>query len=212
MKMHIKPLVALGCGAILLTVMPCQTATAQTVLSSGTTYLIDVFGDAPTSPNGMNEDLPVAYSVTQSGAIFTYNYTIYNPSGDVLQSSSGVPTTDPGTPEIVNNLTIDFNESPSSVLSITPIAGYSSIPLPGAGITWSFPAVTPGNNSAEMSFTSPFGPTMGPASAQNGDGPSPWSGSLPVPAPEPATTSLLALMGLSLLPFRSILKRKVSLA
>lgn len=210
--MHIKPLVAVGCGAILLTVMPCQTATAQTVVSSGTSYLIDVFGDAPSSPNGMKEDLPVVYSVTQSGAIFTYNYIVYNPAGDVLQSSSGVPTTDPGTPEIVNNLTIDFNESPSSVLSITPIGGYTAVPLPGAGITWSFSAVTAGNNTADMSFTSPLAPTMGPASAQNGDGPSPWSGSLPVPAPEPATTSLLALTCLSLLSFRSILRRKASLA
>ncbi len=211
MKMHLKPLVALGCGAILLTVMPCQTATAQIFLS-GTTYLIDVFGDAPASPNGMNEDLPVVYSVTESGNIFTYNYTVYNPAGDVLQISSGVPTTDPATPEIVNNLTVGFNESPSSVLSITPIAGYSSIPLPGSGITWSFSAVTPGNNTADMSFTSPLAPTMGPASAQNGDGPSPWSGSLPVPVPEPATTSLLALAGLLLLQFRSILTRKASLA
>jgi hypothetical protein len=210
MKTHIKPIIVLVSGGVLLSAMTCQTARAQTTIESGTAYLIDVEGDSPSSPAGMNEDLSVVYSVTELGSVYTYNYTIQNPSGDVLLNGINA-----GQPETINNFTISFDaQSGTTVLSTAP-NGYSPLVLPGAGVTWSFSSISPGGSTEEMSFTSPLGPGSGYGDVQDANEPSPWGGvgvgqPLPVPdaVPEPATTTLLALTTVSLLLFRSMLRRK----
>jgi len=199
---------ALVSGAILLSGVLCQTAQAQGLLNeSGASILADVNGTA-TGP----EALTVSWSVVENApSDYTYTYTVNNPSGDVLLPGSYAP----GTSEIVDSFSLDFNAAlPDAVVS-GPIGGNSAFNFGAYGLYWvlSPDVVRAGTSSGLLSFQSELPPSPGNASASDDSPPSPWAspnGSpVPVPGtgnfsvPEPATTTLLALTALLLLPFGS---------
>jgi hypothetical protein len=209
MKRHAKSVVALALGAILPPGLPCQTTQAQGLLNeSGASILADVFGTAAGS-----EALTVNWSVVENASgIYTYTYTVNNPSGDVLLNGNDTPTV---TPEIVDSFELDFNATlPGAVVSV-PTGGDGAYTLSAYGLCWVLnpDVVLAGASSGRLSFESDNAPTPGNASASDDNPPSPWSSCadgqpVPVPdapsdVPEPTTTALLALTALLLPPFGS---------
>jgi hypothetical protein len=219
-KRQMKPIVALASGAILLFGLLSPTVQAQsTVISSATSTLAPSV--IPSGGYGANpeEYLVISWSVTESIAnIFTYSYTVENPAGDVLLNPDGTLTP---TPNSVNNFEVTFNTTAPGAYLPGSIMGGAFDQASGVGLTWDFNAVTAGSSSALLTFQSTLGPNSGDAGADGGSPPAPWSSTslngqqVPVPgvvmhtAPEPATTTLLAL-ALLLLPFRSTLREKLA--
>ena len=213
MKIHAKPIVALVSGAIGLPGLLCQTVKLNPCLlnESGTSILADAFHTA-TGP----EALIISWSVVENASdVYTYSYTVNNPAGDVLLPGSYAP----GTPEIVDSFSLDFNAAlPNAVVS-GPIGGNSAFNFGAFGLYWVlYPdVVKAGTSSGQLSFQSELPPSPGNASASDDSPPSPWAspnGSpVPVPGtgnfsvPEPATTTLLALTALLLLPFGSTIRK-----
>lgn len=183
-------------------------SSAQIFPESGTSVLADSFGTV-TGP----EALTVSWSVVENASdIYTYTYTVNNPVGDVALNNDGTPTI---RPEIVDAFSVAFDTTVSGAyLTGSQTGGQFGANNGTAGLFWYFTAVNPGNSSGPLSFESDLPPTLGNANALNQNPPSPWSsspdgqqvpvpGNVTVPAPEPTTTTLLALTALLLLPFRS---------
>jgi len=84
MKKHLKPIVALISGPILVSGLLCPTAYAQLTPGgagiSGSSILADTYG-ANTAPEALTVNWSVVESVTD---VFTYTYNVYNPTADVL--------------------------------------------------------------------------------------------------------------------------------
>jgi hypothetical protein len=208
MKNHIKPLIALVSGPILLSCLPCQTSQAANV-ESGTAILADNYGT-----NTGSEALTVDYLVTESAGVYTYNYTINNPSGDYILDSNHNPTS---TPEYVDAFVVAFNTATPGAI-FDPLGGSFSYDVSGGAWEWAFysPTINAGT-SQTVSFESDFGPTPGNASASDNVPPSPWNSSpdgSPVPVPSPDSTNTMALLAgsLLLLPISSMLKKKAALS
>jgi hypothetical protein len=209
MKTGAKPMVAMAFGAILLPGLLCQTAQAQsTLIESGSSALADVYGIS-TAPEALN----VSWFVVENNVsdVYTYEYTVNNPPGDVELNGGGSPTT---TPETFNSFTITFNTTlPGAYLSGAAPVGGTVVNNGPTGLTWNLADVDPGGNSGILAFQSDLAPGLNNASAGGGAvGPSPWSTipsgqPVPVPVPrgipEPVTTDLFALTALMLLPFSS---------
>src|SRR5271165_1142241 len=99
MQTHPKIITALATGAILLPIFHGQTASATLLDESGASTLADAFG-IPTGP----ETLTVNWSVVENAAdIYTYSYTVQNPSGDDILNDNGTPT---ATAEIVDAFSV----------------------------------------------------------------------------------------------------------
>lgn len=213
MKNHVKLIITLISGAILLSGVVCPTVQAQSVLVEyGSAYLANSLGQT-SGP----EVVTVSYFVVENLAtdLYTYDYTVNNPTGDFVLNGNGSPTS---TPEDIDYFSLTFDASlPGAVVNATvPVvngaAGYFQ--NNGAnGLAWLFQGVTPGN-SVLIGFQSYLAPGPGNASASDSNPPSPWSSSpngqqvaVPRAAPEPATTTLFALT-LLLLSFRSTLRRR----
>ena len=149
-------------------------------VAAGQAILADVLG-AATGP----EALTVNYSVTEDAlGLYTYTYTVNNPSGDVLLNNDGTPS---ATPEIVDAFSVSFDTTVSGAFTGSQTGGTSQQVNGASGLFWSFVAVSPGQSSPPLSFTSTFPPVMGNASASDGNPPSPWSSypngqQVPVPA------------------------------
>jgi hypothetical protein len=215
MKIQIKPLIALISGPMLLTGLLCQEAQAQIItIETNTATLADALG-VNTGP----EALTVGYSVTENTItkVYTYTYTVNNPTGDVLLPG----TVNAGTSEIVDLFAVDFDASPTSLIAGSLTGGTIGFGQAGTGVEWLLltPNITAGGNSTALyggvplSFESMNGPTMGNASAADGNPPSPWDSSPdgnPVPVPTPDSTSTMALLGgvMLLLPLRSVIKNR----
>jgi len=191
---------ALGCGAILLTIAPCQTAQAQLLNESGASILADVNGTT-TAP----EALTVSWSVVENASdVYTYTYIINNPAGDILLPGSYAS----GAPEIVDSFALSFNAAAPGAVVSGPTGGLVADNLGSAGLFWSiYPVVDAGTNSGPLSFDSEDAPMMGNATASDDSPPSPWASSpdgQPVPIPNVPdsmnTTAPLAGTLLLLLP------------
>lgn len=212
MRIRAKSVVALVSGAFLLPGLPCQTAQAQGLFNeTGASVLADAFGTA-SGPEALN----VSWSVVENASdVYTYTYTVNNPSGDVVLNNNGTPTS---TPEIVDAFSVGVNTTVPGAYVPSSQAGGSSQQNNGVnGLFWSFAAVPAGSASPALSYESDLPPTQGDAVAQDSNPPSPWS-SLPygdtVPVPdspivvhEPTATVLLALTALLLLPFGATVRR-----
>ena len=207
MKTQINTIAALASGAILLSGVLSQTAQAS--VESGSAQLADVLG-VDTGP----ESLTVSYLVTLSAGVYTYTYSVFNPAGDVLLNTNGLPT---ATPEVVDAFSVGFDTTqPGAFIAGSQTGGLADLNDGVAGLFWAFTGVNPSNSSPTLSFESDLPPVMGNAGAQDANPPSPWASNpdgqdVPVPntALAPDSTSTLALFGgvLLLLPFRSILKK-----
>jgi hypothetical protein len=202
MNVHRKPIAPWAAGVLLLCGACCQPVSAQSLIESGSSYLSDVLGSGPTSP----ETLQVSWSVTENMSdVYTYSYTIFNPAGDVVLNSMGGPTM---TPEIVDSFNVGFDTTQPGAYVPNSITGGAFDQNNGAdGLSWAFPAVNPGTSSPTLSFESLLPPSLGTANASDRNPPSPWSsvpnGQLvPVPVPEPSAAWLFALSGFLLVPFR----------
>jgi hypothetical protein len=209
MNIRIKPIVAVASGTVLLSSFLCQNSQAQgSFYETGTSTLADVFG----TTTG-NDVLTVSWFVAESpDGLYTYGFNVNNPAGDVELNNNGTPTT---TPETFNNFSITFNTTlPGAYVSGTEPVGGSLLNDGTSGLTWTFPAVSPGTSSPLLAFQSDLAPGINSGSMGNvgvGGGaipPSPWSSALtgqtvPVPRviPEPEITDMLALTALLLLPF-----------
>ena len=172
MKKHAKPIVALASGAILLSSVLCPTAQAQTpVVPSGTAILADTYG-TEYGP----EALTVNYSVTENASdIYTYNYTVNNPGGDVQLNN-------PPAPEIFDAFSVVFDTTVSGAYADYVTGGSGHLVNGASGLEWLFnPAVEPGDNSGTLSFDSDLPPTMGNANAYANElgnsPPAPWASS-----------------------------------
>lgn len=215
MRIHEKPITVLTSGAILLLGVLCQPAHAGNTLYSGTATLADSFGAAELHP--AQEDLTVLYSVTLSAGVYTYDYTVNNPAGDVLLKNNDTPTTTPGTPEEVSSFNVGFDATVPGAYVPNSISGgllFLDQDNGVAGLNWGFNPVEPTFNSGTLSFQSDLPPTWGNANATDANAPSPWASTpggeqVPVPSnvPEPTTTALLTGF-LLLLPFRSTIIKK----
>lgn len=206
MKTKGKPFVALAAATILVPGLMSPCAQAQsTLIESGTSQLANVLQQTGT------EGLSVSWFVVENNAsgVYTYAYNVNNPAGDEQETPQGVPIA--GTSETFNSFSISFNTTDDGAfLSGTAPTDGSLVNGGANGLTWNFPAVTPGNSSELLAFQSADAPVMGSASVSGGTiPPSPWSSlgngqPVPVPraAPEPEVTSLFAFAAL-LLPFRS---------
>jgi hypothetical protein len=201
-----KPTIVLVAGTLLLFGVFCQTARAQTTTNAmGTAYLSDTLGSGPTSP----ETLTVSYLVTETANVYTYNYTINNPVGDVLLNM-GLPTS---TPETVAQFSVAFDTTvPNAYLSGSETGGTLAFQEAATTLAWTFIPVNPGS-STTVTFQSDWAPTLGNANASDGSAPSPWASNpfgqqVPVPVPEPPTAMTLLAGFLLLLPFRSAILKK----
>jgi hypothetical protein len=217
MKRHAKSVLALASGAILLPGLLCQTAQARHMRlnESGTSTLADAFGTA-TGP----EALIVSWSVVENACgIYTYTYTVNNPSGDVILNNNGQPTS---TPEIVDNYSVCFDTMLPGAYLPGSQSGGGYQQNNGIDLKWYFSAVEPGDNSGSLSFESYLPPMPGNADAEDANPPSPWASipdgqQVPVPdapatVPEPTTTALLALTALFLPRSRSTLRKRAGLS
>jgi hypothetical protein len=212
-----ETIVVLASGAILLSgLLLGQTAQAALV-ESGTAQLADVL-EVDTGP----ESLTVSYSVFLTAGVYTYSYSVANPTGDVILP----PAPGAGGPEVVDAFAVAFNTTIGSGTTAAYIPGTqtggTAMQNNGtSGLFWSFTVVNPGSSSPTLSFQSYLPPVLGNANASDENPPSPWSSSpfgqqvpipeTPVSTPEPPTTALLALTFL-LLPFRSNLRRFLRLS
>jgi hypothetical protein len=206
MKKRVKPIIALASGVLLLPGLLCQSAQAQgTFYESGTSVLADDV-DTATGP----EALTVSWFVAgNTDNLYTYGFNVNNPTGDV--ELPGAP--DQGAPEMVGSFSLSFDATvPGAFVSGNAPAGGTFANEGTGGLTWTFPAVSPGAVSGLLVFQSDLPPSLtGQASAGGGAiPPSPWStfpAGTPVPVPrgvpEPVTTDLLALTALMMLPFSS---------
>lgn len=206
MKTKGKPFVALAAAAILVPGLMSPCAQAQsTLIESGTSTMPDVLQQTG------SEALTVSWFVVENNAsgVYTYAYNVNNPAGDEQENSSGVPIA--GTSETFDNFSLSFNTTlPGAYVNGTAPTDGSLVNGGANGLTWNFPAVSPGNSSELLAFQSDQPPVMGNASVSGGSvPPAPWStlgNGQPVPVPravpEPEVTSLFAFAAL-LLPFRS---------
>jgi hypothetical protein len=210
MSKNLKPIIVVATLSGLL----CQTAHAQ-LIESGTSIL------APTTPpiGGIGvapeEYITVSWSVVLNSGVYTYAYQVNNPAGDVLENNDGSLTT---TPEIVDAFQLNFNTLITGAVVGGPTGGIFTENNGVDGLQWFLSPVAAGTSSPWLSFQSDLPLTLGNANAQDSDPPSPWASTaangqqVPIPntvtpVPEPMTTTLLALTGLLLLPFRSNLGR-----
>jgi len=218
MKNHVKLIVTLVFGVILLSGVLCPTVHAQSILVDyGSAYLANTLGQTSGS-----EVINVSYFVVENLAtdVYTYDYTINNPVGDVELNNNGSPLlTNPNNPnstipENIYSFSLSFDATvPGAVTSVDePIGGYFQN-TGTSGLVWDFPNVAPGG-SVLIAFQSDLAPGPGNAIAEGASPPAPWSSNpngqqvaVPRAAPEPATTALLGLT-LLLLPFRSTLRRR----
>lgn len=195
MKIQPNPIIALSSVSILLSGLLCQTAQAQTILNSTAILAVNAGLAA--------DELTVAYTVTDNSGVYTYDYTVNNPSSD------------PGTVALFE---VGFDATSASVVAGSITGGSSGEMITGSGVDW-VTVITPGNNSGTLSFKSDEAPVFANANANGSPNPpAPWASTnpkgnqVPVPdpstvVPEPATTALLALSVL-LLPFRSYLLKR----
>jgi len=195
MRNHLKPNIALACGAMLLFGMLCQSANAE----SGTSILAT---QATTDPS---EQLTIDWSVVENSGVYTYTYDVYNPSGDVLW-----PATDPAVPESFEDFYIGVNYSLVTSISDggTDFGSHS--------IKWFLdPSIAPGSSTGDLVITSDYGPVMSSAKANDQNEPSPWNttyaGGTPIPVPGavPDTANTMILLGstLVLLPLARLFRK-----
>jgi hypothetical protein len=212
---YAKPTIALPLLGILISGLLCQTAHAQVVESGSSVLQPSVLPNPGPSPQ---EYLTVSWSVVLSGSVYTYNYTVNNPFGDVIENNDGTLT---GTPEVVDSFQVAFDTTVAGAVVSGPTGGNFSFTQGPNGIFWGIASVTNGFSSGTLSFQSDFAPTLGNASADDANPPAPWSSALPygqevpvpntaVVTPEPATMMMFAMGGLLLLPIRSRLHKKAT--
>jgi hypothetical protein len=207
MKIRTKPIAALGCGALLLALLPCQTAQAL-LDESGTSTLADTTVTVTAS-----EPITVSWSVVETApSDYVYSYMVNNPAGDVLLNEDGLPTT---TPEIVDSLSVGFDTTVAGAVTSTP-TGLSGVAADG--VNWFlYPVVGPDTSSVWLSFDSDLPPSPGNASAE----PAPWASypggdAVPVPGtgnfsvPDSTDTMTLLAGVLLLLPFGAAMRKKTS--
>ena len=216
MRIFRKPIILASAGVSLCGLLS-QSALAQSTIESGTSIL------APATPpvGGITaapyEYLTVSWSVVLTGTIYTYNYTVNNPNGDVLLN----PVTDQltSTSEVVDAFQVTVDTTVPGALVGGPSGGVYQMNNGADGLFWLLNSVPAGSSSPVLSFESLLPPTTGTANAQDSDPPSPWSSTspngqlVPVPntafaIPEPGTIGLLCLGGALLAPFRSVFRRK----
>jgi len=208
MQLRSKPIIALGCGVIILTVIPFQTAQASSLNISGISVLADVNGTT-TAP----EALTVSWSVVENASeVYTYTYIINNPAGDSLLPGSYAP----GASEIVDSFTLSFNAAAPAAVVSGPTGGLVAANLGSAGLFWFiYPVVDAGASSGPLSFESDDAPMMGNASASDDNPPSPWASSpdgQPVPIPNvPDSMNTMALLAGTLPLFLFVMKKNAKL-
>jgi hypothetical protein len=170
----------LSCGVVLLSGVLCQTAHA-TFIEGGTSTLNSAIAGG--------QSMTVSWSVTETSHIYTYDYTVNDPTGEVQTGTH--------TPESIDYFSVSFDTTPSGVVIPGSQAGGSSQQNDGVnGLAWNF-AINPGQNSPTLSFNSYDPPGLSDAEAEDHFSPSPWlSGDL-VPTPVPEATTLI--MGATLL-------------
>ena len=198
MKIYAKTIVALASGAILLSGLPGQTAQAQPIVigTPGSSTMQDWLG-VKTAPVALTID----WDVTLNGGVYTYDYTILNPSGD-----SG----------LVESFSVGFSSDAAGALVGSPSGNGGN--NAGHGVIWNPTIVVPSGTSVLLSFQSDDAPVWGNASANgNPSPPAPWSSYLgsqvPVPNAPDSTATITLLAGvLLLLPFGSAMGRKASLS
>jgi hypothetical protein len=209
MKKTTKSIIKLAFAAIMLSGLLDQTARAQSSILAPAVAPVGGYGANP------QEYLTVYWSFLPAAGGFTYSYSIYNPTGDVLMNPDG---TLKQTSEIVDSFQVSFNAAAPGALVSGPNGGLFSENNGVNGLFWVIPSLPAGSLSAPLTFFSDLPPTMGNAQAEDSSLPSPWSSTAPLgqpvpvpntlaPVPEPATMSLFTLSGLLLLPFRSTLRQ-----
>lgn len=204
-----KPVLALAGG---LALIAGSGVHAQGVLApltpggpadSGSSYLADVLGSGPTSP----ESLTVSWSVSEDlSGIYTYSYTVFNPAGDIQLPGS----VSPGSPEIVDYYSVNFDTTVAGALIPGSLFGGAYSAPNSTGVFWIMAPVQAGTSGPKLSFQSDLPPVYGNANASDANPPSPWSSSpagqpVPVPnisgaiTPEPDTLALFAVTASSAL-------------
>jgi hypothetical protein len=199
MKSYLKPMGGLALGAVAFTGLLCQPA--QAVLIEAGASLLPSFHPTLIAPA---QTLTVDWSVTLVGGVYTYSYQIMNP--------------------ITDNDTVDILNVNANQAYVTSAHGGVGTPvIDASGVTWSLSAssganapVPPGGTSPVLTYTSPDGPVLGTAGAQDSSPPSPWGtlapGGNPVPVPGitvPDGGLTVALLGGSLIALQAFNRRKV---
>jgi hypothetical protein len=191
MKIHIKPLIALASGPVLIAALFCQTAQAQQVVEnpgpplapggsiSGVTTMADTGAPGIPAVNTGPEALTVDWSVAEPlPGTYIYSYDVFNPLNDVILTGPAA-----GNPETIAGFSITFPNGPGAIIS--PILGGTvGTPNPD-GVSWLLisPAIAPGTDSTTdyggvaMSFASALPPSDGNANAHDSSVPSPWDSS-----------------------------------
>jgi hypothetical protein len=128
--------------------------------------------------NGKNvssDELSIAYTVTQTGDLYTYSYVLTTSPAVDFQSFTIGNGLDPVNTQsvVIQSLGGAFNAGTTSDSII---------------YQWAF---NPGTTSADVSYTSPFAPTLATFTLTGGDA---WGSPalIPAPAAVPETSTLLA--------------------
>lgn len=222
MKKTAKPILVLASGALFIALIT-QPTTAQGQLNiSGTSILSPSF--LPTGVLGSGytaypEEYPtVLWKVVENSGVYTYTYTVNDPTGDVqLNIPSGTLTSNP---ETVDSFQLSFDTTSSGYVAGSQAGGAGTTTLNNdqtGGLFWGFNPISPSSSSPTLSFLSTLPPVFGYAEASDSVSPSPWVSNpgetpnalLPMPAPEPSTMALL-VGALVFMPLRSFLKRRAS--
>lgn len=183
-----------------------QQSSAQTLLDqTGTSILGPSL--APTGGYAQNpqEYLTISWSVIENNSgVYTYSYTLNNPTGDVLLNPNGSLT---ATPESVDYFSVSFNTTAPGAYMDGSQSGSPFESADSVDLAWFLnPSIAAGGSSATLSYESDLPPASGYGDAAGGGPPAPWSTissptgpALPVPdvtsVPEPEISTLLGAAG-----------------
>jgi hypothetical protein len=205
MKIHTSR-IATFAAAIFISTPSIFSLNAQSLLNeTGTSILAPTLAPPGGYASNPQEYLSVSWSVVENASlVYTYTYTIQNPTGDVLMNNNGTLTT---TPEIYEAFSIGFDTTvPGAYIPNTQTGGNFD-EVNSIDLAWFFGPAIGAGSSATVSYESYMAPTMGNANASGAPLPSPWSSSaangqqLPIPdapatVPEPKSAVLIALTAL----------------
>ncbi|MGP8200228.1 MAG: hypothetical protein ACLQU4_12080 [Limisphaerales bacterium] len=205
------PITVLATATALLQMALCQKAYSNGRLDEAG---VSILAPAVTPAGGFAADpqeyLRVSWLVVENASdVYTYSYTVQNPTGDVHLNGNGTSGT---TPEAFNFFFVDFNTTLPGAYVSGSQSGTSLRKFSSDELAWFFaPGIGAGSSSTTVSFESDLPPTWGRATAGDIASRPPWSAvfewgaELPVPGiasvsgttaiPEPTTTELMFVAG-----------------
>jgi len=189
--------VLLGCAGLAMAGPIAGGVGALSGFFGSRSYSYTAGGDTLTADVDFAVYAPLAYpgSDPSSGADYVYAYQIFNSALSTVDVSFFSVGLEAGSGAHYAGQDISTGAPGLSAGQSPSLAHVGS-----TSVYWLFdPGVPVGGHSTTLLFTSPYRPIWKSGALADGGLPTPGSGFLPSPTPEPATLALMALGGLGLL-------------